>query len=128
LTDQLITAPDDKTRSEIIDSNHRIWKLPKDTFKTISYGKCWYSKARELYSHYHVDHFRPKKKALDTNNNDQGGYWWLAFNWENFRLMGSVGNSKKGDYFPVERYKAHSKDDLLMMRFITCLTRTKRKM
>ena len=111
LTDAMEAAPNDAERFKIIDKNHRIWKLLKESLKSMSYGKCWYSEARELYSHYHVDHFRPKKKALDTNNEDQGGYWWLTFNWENYRLMGSVGNSKKGDYFPVKRHKAKKPDD-----------------
>lgn len=111
LNNALTMATNDTERHLIIDSNHRIWKLLKDIMKTISFGKCWYSEARELYSHYHVDHFRPKKKALDTSNVDQGGYWWLAFSWENFRMMGSVGNTKKGDYFPVKRYKTKIPSD-----------------
>lgn len=106
LTDELKAAATDSDRKLIIDKNRRVWKLLKETLKTISYGKCWYSEAREIYSHYHVDHFRPKIKALDIENKDQGGYWWLAFDWENYRLMGSVGNSKKGDYFPVKSHKA----------------------
>ncbi|HVX00249.1 MAG TPA: hypothetical protein VHA52_07430 [Candidatus Babeliaceae bacterium] len=106
LTNALDNAVDDDSRFQIIEKNYRIWKLLKATLKSISYGKCWYSEARELYFHYHVDHFRPKKKALGIDNKDYGGYWWLAFNWKNYRLMGSVGNSKKGDYFPVKRNKA----------------------
>lgn len=106
LTDALKAAANDEERFKIIEKNHRIWKILKNSLSKISYGKCWYSEAKEIYSHYHVDHFRPKKKALDINNVDQGGYWWLAFDWKNYRLMGSVGNSKKGDYFPVKRNKA----------------------
>jgi uncharacterized protein (TIGR02646 family) len=111
ITDALIAANSDEERFEILDKNHRVWGLLKETLKTMSYGKCWYSEAREIYSHYHVDHFRPKKKALDTKNNDEGGYWWLAFDWKNYRLMGSVGNSKKGDYFPVKHHKAKKTSD-----------------
>lgn len=114
LTDALKACVDNEARCEIIDKNYRVWKLLKETLKKISYGKCWYSEARELYSHYHIDHFRPKKKAFDIDNNDQGGYWWLTFDWENYRLMGSVGNSKKGDYFPVKRHKAKSPADPLI--------------
>lgn len=114
LTDAMKACANDDDRFEIIDKNHRIWKLLKETLKTMSYGKCWYSEARELYSHYHVDHFRPKKKAIDIKNADAGGYWWLAFDWENYRLMGSVGNAKKGDYFPVKRHKANSHTDPIL--------------
>ena len=111
LTDALTACNNDVERCDVIDKNYRVWKLLKEILKTMSYGKCWYSEAREIYSHYHVDHFRPKKKALDINNIDQGGYWWLSFDWKNYRLMGSVGNSKKGDYFPVKRHKANSPAD-----------------
>ena len=55
LTDAMEAAPNDAERFKIIDKNHRIWKLLKESLKSMSYGKCWYSEARELYSHYHVD-------------------------------------------------------------------------
>ena len=29
------------------------------------------------------------------------GYWWLAFDYTNFRLCGNVGNRKKGGWFPL---------------------------
>jgi uncharacterized protein (TIGR02646 family) len=111
LTDALVAATTHQERKDIIDKNHRIWKLLKDGLKVISYGKCWYSEAREIFSHYHVDHFRPKLQALNTQNVDQGGYWWLAFDWTNYRLSGSVGNTKKGDYFPVKRHKCNNPND-----------------
>jgi hypothetical protein len=51
-----------------------------------------------VYSHWHVEHFRPKKEAKDP---DRDGYWWRAFDYLNYRLCGSVGNAKKGSYFPL---------------------------
>jgi uncharacterized protein (TIGR02646 family) len=111
LTDDLKAAANHAERVAIIEKNRRIWKLLKETLKILSFGKCWYSEAREIYSHYHVDHFRPKTRAFDINNIDRGGYWWLTFDWENYRLMGSVGNSKKGDYFPVRSHKANLPTD-----------------
>ncbi len=29
------------------------------------------------------------------------GYWWLAFDYMNFRICGNVGNRKKGGWFPL---------------------------
>ena len=29
------------------------------------------------------------------------GYWWLAFDYMNFRVCGNVGNHKKGGWFPL---------------------------
>jgi hypothetical protein len=68
----------------------------------LSAGKCWFSEVREVYSHYDVEHFRPKKeaKALDATVRD--GYWWLAFDYMNFRVCGNVGNRKKGGWFPLK--------------------------
>lgn len=91
--------------NEIIDKNHRYWKMFKQQLKNISYNKCWYSETRNPYSHYHVDHFRPKKKVVEIDESEIDGYWWLAFDYNNFRLSGSVGNTKKSNYFAVKYNK-----------------------
>ena len=113
LTQSLLNAPDMDTRKAIIDANSRIWGEIKDHLLALSNQKCWYSEAKETYSHYHVDHFRPKKRALDLEGVDQGGYWWLAFDWKNYRISGSVGNTKKGDRFSVLNHKANLPTDPL---------------
>lgn len=114
LTQNLISETDAEKRKEIIDSNSAVWrnKALKKYLMQLSDGKCWYSEAREVYSHYHVDHFRPKSEALDLHGIDQGGYWWLAFDWTNYRICGSVGNTKKGARFCVLRNKANCPTDL----------------
>jgi hypothetical protein len=93
-------------RNALIDANSAHWGALKEWLLALSAGKCWFSEVRELYSHYDVEHFRPKKeaKALDATLRD--GYWWLAFDYMNFRVCGNVGNRKKGGWFPL-------KDDLL---------------
>lgn len=67
----------------------------------LSSGKCWFSEAKDIYSHWDVEHFRPKKSAKDLNGTEREGYWWLAFEWTNFRICGNVGNRKKGTFFPL---------------------------
>ena len=47
------------------------------------------------------------------NKEDKGGYWWLAFDWKNYRISGSVGNTKKGDKFCVLKYKANNYTDTI---------------
>lgn len=42
-------------------------------------------------STHHVDHFRPKR----------GGYFWLAYEFENFFWSCSLCNERKGDVFPL---------------------------
>src|SRR5712691_9066997 len=57
-----------------------------------------------------MDHHRPKGGV--TENKDHPGYWWLAFNWRNFRFSCRHCNSKdtdpvtekvggKGNHFPL---------------------------
>lgn len=106
LTKKLMAEKDPVKRNKLIDKNSGLWGEIKKHLLFLSQNKCWYSEAKESYSHYHVDHFRPKKRALDIKNQDQGGYWWLAFDWSNFRITGSVGNTKKGDRFYVYANKA----------------------
>lgn len=63
LTQKLISETNPEKRKEIIESNSAVWrnKALKKYLMNLSHGKCWYSEAREVYSHYHVDHFRPIK-------------------------------------------------------------------
>jgi len=87
---QLAGKPSLEDKLKFINSNP-IWKGLESSLKVLSHGKCWYSEARELFSYYHVDHFRPKKL-----------YWWLAYDWKNYRLCGSVGNVNKRTSFPLQ--------------------------
>jgi hypothetical protein len=52
-------------------------------------------------SAYHVDHYRPKGRVKDLDGNESDGYWWLAFEWTNYRICGQLINVKKLDVFPV---------------------------
>lgn len=88
-----------------------IWSDLKDVLLEMSHGKCWYSEAPDTVSDWHVDHFRPKKRARDEDGTEREGYHWLAFEWTNFRIAGSFPNSPhrdasgvtrgKSDYFPL---------------------------
>jgi uncharacterized protein (TIGR02646 family) len=111
LTQRLIAEPDLQKKKKIIDDNSGVWGEIKKHLLSLSFEKCWYSEAKERYSYYHVDHFRPKKRALDNNGSDMGGYWWLAFCWKNYRICGAVGNTKKGDRFFVRANKANTYTD-----------------
>lgn len=105
-----------KDKLEHIDK-HEIWQ---DTtlFKALSDamdGKCWYSEAKDLMSDRDVDHFRPKKKAKNRDNVERDGYWFLAYDWENYRFSSIYCNRLrkdkhtdediafgKGIYFPLK--------------------------
>jgi uncharacterized protein (TIGR02646 family) len=90
---------------EVIDGN-TIWTDLKADLELLSFGKCWYSEAMEKVSYYHVDHFRPKKQCIDSNGSATCGYWWLAYDWKNYRISGSVINTAKRDKFAVFRNRA----------------------
>jgi len=95
-------------RNEIITAKGAHWGELKPWLLALSYGKCWFSDTKDLFSHYDVEHYRPKKEANDDENPDgegkavtRDGYWWLAFDYCNFRVCGNVGNRKKGGWFPL---------------------------
>jgi hypothetical protein len=98
----LNAAGDSNARNKFIDDNSVHWGKLKPWLQAISHGKCWFSEAKELYSHYDVEHFRPKKEAKALDGTIRDGYWWLAFDYMNFRVCGNVGNRKKGGWFPLQ--------------------------
>jgi hypothetical protein len=101
VTQELEDAADAAERSAIILRNARLWTELKDWLLSLSHGKCWFSEARDIYSHFDVEHFRPKVKAKNKDGSEREGYWWLAFDYKNFRICGNVGNRKKGTFFPI---------------------------
>lgn len=110
LTEELKQLKTSSERKEFINKR-RIWSKLQHWLKGLSDGKCWYSEAREIYSFYDVDHFRPKNRAKQLDGTKRDGYWWLAFDWRNYRLSGNIGNRAnrdednetrgKVDFFPV---------------------------
>src|SRR2546428_8652099 len=111
-------------RSRVIDSRRaqQIWKELKAALAALSNGKCWY--CEEHTSFGDVDHFHPKSKVEYCD--DHPGYWWLAFDWKNYRFAcpgcnrlntdnetGTVGG--KSCRFPlwVNQRRAYSESDML---------------
>ncbi|MBI5029247.1 MAG: hypothetical protein HZB51_01870 [Chloroflexi bacterium] len=103
LIDALRVAPDSEARKKIIDAdaNKRVWGELKGWLLSLSHHKCWFSEAKDCFSHWDVEHYRPKKSAKDRDGTEYDCYWWLAFDWTNFRICGNVGNRKKGTFFPL---------------------------
>ena len=113
LKDKLEALPDATARKSFIDRHSSVWGEIKDQLLEMSGGKCWYSEATDAVSDWHIDHFRPKKRALDEDKTEHEGYDWLAFDWRNYRIAGSYPNSPhrssqgvtrgKWDYFPLAK-------------------------
>ncbi|NHN25237.1 hypothetical protein FIA58_006055 [Flavobacterium jejuense] len=106
-------------------NNNPLWNQLQPIMLTLSNNKCWYSEAPIGNSDFEVDHFRPKGKSKQKNDFKdpnskstilkENGYWWLAYEWSNYRLSGGLANKirrdrlgdceethGKGDYFPLD--------------------------
>jgi hypothetical protein len=110
-------------RSKAINGKQELWKDLKDRLKALSHEKCWYCESIEVRSDNAVDHFRPKGNVKDADPPHEG-YWWLAFEWRNYRFTCTFCNSfrttpetagGKHDYFPLwdEKRRAYKEEDLL---------------
>ena len=85
--------------------------------KEVIGNKCWYSEVDLTGADPNIDHFRPKGRvkevdvdSLTPTGIDSEGYWWLAFDHQNFRLSSMHSNQRrvdentnggKWDFFPV---------------------------
>lgn len=113
VTDQLRAATSETQRADIIKKNERLWtdNRIRDWLLNQFNNKCWYTEASESVSPIHVDHYRPKGRVKDLDGKESTGYWWLAFDWGNYRISGHLINSKKSDSFPiVEGFRAREFD------------------
>jgi uncharacterized protein (TIGR02646 family) len=106
----LIAASSDE-RDTIIEQHSALWRDLKENLRLLSHGKCWYCESIEIRSDCPIDHFRPKKRVAGVPLHP--GYWWLAFDTENFRFCCTFCNSRridqetgvgggKADHFPLE--------------------------
>lgn len=73
----------------------KIWADLAESLKALSQKKCWYSESKNPASDKNVDHFRPKNRVQEDP--DHEGYWWLAFNWKNYRLSSQWCNQRRND-------------------------------
>lgn len=99
-------------RNKLIDDNSGHWGKLKPWLLALSHGKCWFTEGREICSHMDIEHFRPKKEAKNINGSIRDGYWWLAYDYSNFRVAGNVPNRKKGGWFPLHKDSRCSQFDL----------------
>lgn len=74
-------------RSEYIKKNGS-WGLLKKWLASFSGEKCWYCEWKSTRAPLDVDHFRPKLGVTvdDVELTGHDGYYWLAYEWWNFRL------------------------------------------
>ncbi len=110
----LRAAQTEEERDALIEKHKSLWRDPRVLGWLLSLfnNKCWYSEAEESVSSYHVDHFRPKGRVTDVGRTaPEAGYWWLAFDWTNYRISGQLFNVKKSDVFPITSGHRAAADD-----------------
>ena len=102
-------------RVAILARSSNTWRELKDDLSKLSQGKCWYCETPRLRSDDAVDHFRPKGRVAELASHE--GYWWLAFDYRNFRLACTFCNSRrtgpdtvggKADHFPLRDESARA--------------------
>jgi len=90
------------------------WKRYKEVFSYAQFGKCGFCESNVTKTGYgDVEHYHPKGEvwALSETGSQRSktvlsefGYWWLAYEWENYLFACSKCNQKfKGSYFPVKQ-------------------------
>jgi uncharacterized protein (TIGR02646 family) len=76
-------------------SRQKIWKDLAPKLGELSNFKCWYSESKNSGSDKDVDHFRPKGSVAEDSEHE--GYWWLAFDWLNYRYSCTWCNQRRVD-------------------------------
>lgn len=88
---------------------HGSWGLLKNWLANASEHKCWYCEAKSTRAPFDVDHFRPKLGITvdGVELKGHGGYYWLAYEWSNFRLSCQRCNRPEKDQTGALRGKAN---------------------
>jgi hypothetical protein len=104
-------------------SNNPDWNiLQKIMIEEYGY-KCWYSEAPIGNGEFEIDHYRPKNRARQDETtgkpNKENGYWWLAYDYENYRLSGALSNKRRRDRLK-ENSEVEGKGDLFPLDLEHC--------
>lgn len=111
VSDALDEINDPVARKKFIDDNRAAWSNVRGELEAMSFGKCWYTEAKEGCSRYQTDHYRPHGRAKQAAKTYMEGYSWLAFDIDNYRIVGVLANTAnqehsvetigKSDWFPL---------------------------
>src|SRR5215813_12709777 len=79
------------------------WNKPdvRGALIAIQRRTCAYCLSERRYDELEVEHFRPKSSVAEEPTH--GGYWWLAYHFQNYHLACRTCNSTatKGSKFPL---------------------------
>jgi len=76
-----------------VPARMQIWRELNTHLADLTNGKCWYSESCNPTADKNVDHFRPKNRVDEDPGHD--GYWWLAFQWRNYRYASQWCNQHR---------------------------------
>ena len=85
----------DGDRAKAINAKDELWRDLKSALKIVASNKCWYCESKQIRSDNAVDHYRPKNNIAGCTKIK--GYWWLAFQWQNYRFSCTYCNSRRID-------------------------------
>lgn len=97
-TEVLKSLPPEE-RKQVLNkaSSSKIWKDLKAVLQQCSHDKCWYCESKVTFSSPgDVDHFRPKNEVGECS--EHPGYWWMAFDWDNYRFSCENCNRPNTDH------------------------------
>ena len=84
--------------SDYVDTNDRYRVGSVQTRLHDIYSlKCGYCEKKLLDASKPIEHYRPKR----------GGYYWLAYSWDNLLLSCAECNTAKGNKFPIKKTKVN---------------------
>jgi hypothetical protein len=98
LSEELEQIEGKADRKAFIAANAKAWSDVRDELAAMSFRKCWYTESREAVSRYQTDHFRPHGRVKQADKEFAEGYCWLAFDIENFRIVGVLANTQNREY------------------------------
>jgi len=117
ITDLILAGVDLEAKHKLIKQFSDHWRdeaLIK-WLSDLSNDKCWYTETKFGGDYQELEHFRPKGKTKNRDGKPHAthpGYYWLAFELDNYRLSKNRANRKKSSLFPIidERNRAECSD------------------
>jgi len=78
----------------------------------LQYNKCCYCEQGIALESARLDHYRPRESYVNTKDPtiNHNGYYWLAYDWNNFLVLCEVCNSRKSSKFPIEDVSTRAKN------------------
>ena len=94
---QEVASLNKNRRAAAINNRRQIWTDLKPCLEKLAHKKCWYCESKQIRSDKDIDHFRPKNRVDEKDSKNHPGYWWLAFDWRNFRYSCTYCNRPRTD-------------------------------